>query len=67
MTVDRPSLVPNVQSGKLRPLNLPEVISRLQQMGLTPGSMTSSEFAQFQRAEIVKWSSVVKDSGIKVE
>jgi hypothetical protein len=36
-------------------------------MGLTTAPMTPVEFAAFQRAEIAKWSAVVKDSRLKLE
>ena len=45
----------------------PEMASRFQQMGLTASSMSPAEFASFQRAEIAKWSAVVKDGGIKLD
>lgn len=61
------NIVDKLQQEVAAVLALPEVIARFQQMGLTPGGMTSSEFAQFQRDEIAKWSAVVKESGIKVE
>jgi len=48
-------------------LTMPEVVARFQQMGLTTAPMTPVEFAAFQRAEIAKWSAVVKDSRLKLE
>lgn len=48
-------------------LSAPEVVARFQQMGLTTAPMTPAEFAAFQRAEITKWSAVVKDARIKTE
>ncbi|MNW05919.1 Tripartite tricarboxylate transporter family receptor [compost metagenome] len=48
-------------------LTMPEVVARYQQMGLTTAPMTPAEFAAFQRAEIAKWSAVVKDARLKLE
>lgn len=48
-------------------LSAPEVVARFQQMGLTTAPMTPAEFAAFQRAEITKWSAVVKDARLKAE
>lgn len=46
-------------------LKQPRVMTNFQAMGLTPGHMTASEFADFQKSEIGKWRAVVKDAGIK--
>jgi len=48
-------------------LTAPEVVARFQQMGLTTAPMTPAEFAAFQRAEIAKWSAVVRDSRMQPE
>lgn len=48
-------------------LTAPEVVARFQQMGLTTTPMTPAEFAAFQRAEIAKWSAVVKEGRLKAE
>ena len=48
-------------------LTAPEVVARFQQMGLTTLPMTPAEFAAFQRAEIAKWSAVVKEGRLKAE
>lgn len=48
-------------------LTAPEVVARFQQMGLTTAPMAPAEFAAFQRAEIAKWSAVVKEGRLKAE
>ncbi len=44
-------------------LGTPEMQQRILGLGAQPLSMTPDEFSRFVRAEISKWSKVVKDSG----
>lgn len=48
-------------------LATPDIASKFETIGLTPGGMPPSEFVAFQKAEIAKWESVVKSNGIKAE
>ena len=45
----------------------PEFGQILTREGATPGGMTPAEFDKIIRADIVKWSKIVKESGIKAE
>jgi len=45
----------------------PEISKRLLELGLEPVGSSPEELAAYQRAEITKWSKVVKDSGARVE
>lgn len=45
----------------------PEVQAKLRAMGVEPDGRGSKEFAEFQGAEVTKWSKVVKDAGIKAD
>jgi tripartite-type tricarboxylate transporter receptor subunit TctC len=45
----------------------PESTKRLFELGLDPVGSTPEELATYQRAEIAKWTKVVKDSGAKAD
>lgn len=48
-------------------LRLPEVQSRLREMGVEPDGRGSAELAAFQRSEIEKWGRIIAASGIQAE
>ncbi len=48
-------------------LNTPEVLKRLETMGVEPSGMPPAEFADFQQREIEKWRKVIKAADIKVQ
>jgi tripartite-type tricarboxylate transporter receptor subunit TctC len=50
-----------------RVLNAPDVKKTWGEQGAAPMSMTIEQFDKFLRDDIVKWSSVVKATGMKVE
>jgi tripartite-type tricarboxylate transporter receptor subunit TctC len=45
----------------------PEATKRLFELGLDPVGSTPEELAAYQKAEITKWTKVVKDSGAKAD
>jgi tripartite-type tricarboxylate transporter receptor subunit TctC len=45
----------------------PEARKRLFELGMDPVGSTPEELATYQRAEIAKWTKVVKDSGAKAD
>jgi len=47
--------------------SLPEVVTALQNVGGDPLPMRPDDFAQFARAERVKWAEVVKDAGVRID
>jgi len=55
----------NVEVSKV--INAPEVKDNWLKQGAAPMSMTLDQFDKFLREEIVKWASVVKVSGAKVD
>ncbi len=50
-----------------RALSAPKLRDYLVQIGAIPGGGTTAEFADFLKAERVRWGRAVKDSGAKVE
>jgi tripartite-type tricarboxylate transporter receptor subunit TctC len=55
----------STEIGKI--MRLPEVKERLSSQGGEPVTDTPEEFAAFIKAEIVKWTKVVKESGARVD
>ena len=60
-------VVDKLQAEVSKILKSPEVSKKLLDLGLEPVGSTPDELASYQKAEIAKWSKVVKDSGAKVE
>jgi len=48
-------------------LKLPDMITNLGNQGAAPGRLTQAQFADFVRAEVVKWGAVVKSSGARAD
>jgi tripartite-type tricarboxylate transporter receptor subunit TctC len=57
------AIVHKVSADLTSQLAVPEQRERILSLGAQPVSMTPEEFSRFVRAEITKWSKVVKDSG----
>jgi len=63
-----PQAIVNKLSAEVaRIVRLPDVAERFQLDGAEPVGSTPKEFAAFLKAEMQKWSKVVKDAGIKPE
>jgi len=58
-------IVAKLQGEVARVLKMPDVRTRLVQLGADPVGSTPEEFAAYLRAETAKWSKVVKASGAK--
>jgi tripartite-type tricarboxylate transporter receptor subunit TctC len=61
------AIVTKLSAEVARIVRLPDVTERFQLDGAEPVGSTPKEFAAFLRAEMQKWSKVVKDAGIKPE
>jgi tripartite-type tricarboxylate transporter receptor subunit TctC len=48
-------------------LKLPDMITNLGNQGAAPGRLTQAQFADFVKAEVVKWGAVVKSSGARAD
>jgi tripartite-type tricarboxylate transporter receptor subunit TctC len=60
-------IVDKIQLEITRILRTPEVAKKLTDIGLEPVGSTANELAIYQKAEIIKWAKVVKDSGATAE
>lgn len=45
----------------------PEMQARLKTMGMEPSTLTPGQIAAFQKAEVSKWATVIKEANVKVE
>ncbi len=61
------STVAALNAGMLRALNSPDVLQRLQTLGLTASPSTPEEFGRQIRDDFARWGKVVKASGAKVD
>jgi tripartite-type tricarboxylate transporter receptor subunit TctC len=50
-----------------RALARPDIVERLQRIGIEPRPMSAGQFASFIRAETEKWGDIIRRSGAKVE
>ena len=64
--VPRPVLT-KLNAALVKTLNLPEVIKSMGAQGAETAPTTPEAFAAFQKAEIAKWTPIVKDSGATLE
>ena len=62
-----PEIVQKLHAEVTRIMETPEVQKRLESEGARFVRKTPEEFGQFQRAEMAKWSKVLKDAGIQPE
>jgi tripartite-type tricarboxylate transporter receptor subunit TctC len=58
-------IIAKVNADMVKALELPELRTRLAQLGVDPGSSTSDHFSAFIKSETAKWAKVVKEAGIQ--
>ena len=61
------SIVNRLNAETLRALNKPDVSDNLIRQGMDPAGSTPGEADEYLRAEIAKWTRVVKEAGIKAQ
>ena len=61
------TIVNALNSALVRALQMPDVQSRIQALGMTPSPSTPEEFDRQIRADYALWGKVVKASGVKAE
>lgn len=48
-------------------LKMPDIISRIEAVGLVPGGITPQEFSAYIQAELKKWGKLIREAGIRAE
>ena len=62
------AIVDRVNAEVMKVLRAPEVIAKLQSMGIDPAKPNRPEdFGRFMREDVARWSKVVKEAGIKLD
>jgi len=62
-----PEIVKRLNVEIVKILNMPDVKEKILALGAEPVGDTSEQFTAYVKAEVVKWSDVVKKSGAKVD
>ena len=62
-----PHIVESLYAEVTRIVKLPDVTRRLQNDAAEPVGSSPAEFAAYLKSEVVKWTKVVKDAGIRVD
>jgi tripartite-type tricarboxylate transporter receptor subunit TctC len=60
-----PAVVKRIRDDVAEVLKMPDVRTRMNEVGGDPSGMSSEEFARWVRSEIERWSKVAKAVGIK--
>lgn len=60
-------ILEKLNAALVKTLNMPEIKERMAEQGAEPAPTTREDFAAFQKAEVVRWAKVVKESGATVE
>ena len=60
-------LVAQINRELVRIIQLPDVRARLLDLGADMVGDSPEQFGQFMKAELVKWSKLIKDAGIRLD
>jgi len=60
-------VVNRLNEAATRALTRPDVVERMVKMGIEPRPMSPEQFAEFVRAETVKWADIIRRSGAKAD
>jgi tripartite-type tricarboxylate transporter receptor subunit TctC len=60
-------VIDRLNASLVKVLALPEVQTRMRELGVDPFSSTPGELAAYQKTELSKWAKVVKQAGIQPE
>ena len=60
-------IINQLNDAAARALARPEAASRMSHLGIEPRPMTPAQFADFTRAETVKWGALIRRSGAKAD
>ena len=60
-------IVDKIQQEVARAVQSPDLMERLQKLGITPSGITPAETDAFLRAEMAKWGEVVRVTGARIE
>lgn len=63
----RPEIIERLNAAIVRSMQTPEVKQRLAKVGVEAVTNTPGEFSDFLRAEVRKWTRVIKEANIQVE
>jgi tripartite-type tricarboxylate transporter receptor subunit TctC len=61
------AIVERVQQGVVKAMQLPDVRERMLGLGITPVGNTPEELAAIVRADLDKWTRVIRQAGVKAE
>ena len=63
----RPEIVTRLNNELVKIMQTPEVKQQMAKVGIDPAANTPSAFRDFIRAEVTKWSRVIKDAKIQID
>jgi tripartite-type tricarboxylate transporter receptor subunit TctC len=62
-----PQIIKRLNDEVVKILRMPDIVERLESLGVEPVGNSPEAFAAFQKTEISRWAKVVKDGGVKID